>query len=454
MSVLGAFDSTWSKARSTFGAGEPQTGAPFDASNTLQQLQSDVASAAPGSAWSGDAANSYDTANTGQQRVIGAMADLDQRLRGQVDSAANVVSTGRSNLDAIQQWVRDSAAAAPEGEAGERIKLAIARNGISQVAEILTRSDGDLSAIGENLRELGGDYDALNEGKGDVAKFAGDGEGEGDQEGEEGWQPDNEYEQALHDEGLLDEEPTGYYAEWLQNAQQHGVSPDTVVEIAQQQNLTQQDFDLLERTQKVEDPDGKLFFMLPTDISGEDAKKAVLLTYILNCDTGYGEGNDFPPTPYSAAEVQRIADRQNSNSWTYNQDVDFVHDNGGRLVTTPNGMMMGLGGNWLTDRFSVSGGTAWGDIYMENIDNIDDPAGQLRDIVESGKNWGQGDDGKPYATNLDLDRLLHHEERHSQQWAERGYLGFLDAYASGAIIDIFADHHPLEEDAGLEDGGY
>jgi hypothetical protein len=338
------------------------------------------------------------------------------------------------------------------------MKLAIAQKGITEVIDVLKTSNGDLNAIGEKLRGLGAEYEALGEqkhGKGDIAQYAG-GEGEGDGKGDEdGWKPDNEYEEALHEAGLLDEEPTGYYQEWLQNADRQGVSPETIVDIAQQQNITQSSFDVLNGMERWQDKQGKSFFLLPSDISGEDAKKAVLMTYILNAGTDYGKNpqTDFEETPYSAAEVQRIADRQDANSWSYGQDVAFVHEHGGRLVTTPNGIMMGLGGDWLTDRFSMSGGTAWGDIYMENIDNIDDPAAQLQKIVESGRNWGQGEDGVPFETTLDLDRLLHHEERHSQQWAEYGYLGFIDAYATGKIIDIFTDH-PLEEDAGLSDGGY
>src|SRR6202012_4781719 len=98
-----------------------------------------------------------------------------------------------------------------------------------------------------------------------------------------------------------------------------------------------------------------------------------LMTYIVNAGTGYAKAGEAPgvtnyfcETPYSAAEVTRIVERQRANSWSYRRDVRFVHANGGRLVATPNGMLMGLGGNVLLRFFSQQGGTAWGDIFMVN----------------------------------------------------------------------------------------
>ncbi len=192
-------------------------------------------------------------------------------------------------------------------------------------------------------------------------------------------------------------------------------------------------FTVLDGMEKVTDPDGKSYFLMPPGTSGEDARKAALMTYILNCGTDYGENpqTDFPETPYSADEVQRIIDRQNANAWSYNRDVDFVHDNGGRLMTTPNGMLMGgLGGNQYQDMFSEGGGSTWGgDIFMVNIDDPSDPAQTLRDMVDDGVMWypTEGGEGAPGNNRLDLDRILHHEEIHSQQWQQKGYLGFIDA---------------------------
>jgi len=149
---------------------------------------------------------------------------------------------------------------------------------------------------------------------------------------------------------------------------------------------------------------------------------------------------------HDADEVQRIIDRQDANDWSYDDDVAFVDGNGGRLVTTPNGMLMGAGGNWLQDMYSQKAGTTWGDIFMVDIDDPKDAGQQLSNIVDSGHMWYADDNGKPYEGGLDLDRFLHHEERHSQQWADKGYVGMM--------WDAITDSDGLEEDAGLSDAGY
>jgi hypothetical protein len=262
------------------------------------------------------------------------------------------------------------------------------------------------------------------------------------------------YERVLREAGLLSgASPEGYYAEWLDNAERHGVAPETIVAIARRFDITAEDFDILKGMEKITDPDGKSFFLIPEGATGDDARKAVLMTYILNAGTDYGSAgkrpgvkNDFAETPYSADEIQRIIDRQETNDWSYDDDVGFVDANGGRLVTTPNGMMMGLGGNALQDLYSSNAGTTWGDIFMLDIDNPGDAPQQLRDVVESGHAWHTVDSDKPFEGSLDLDRLLHHEERHSQQWADKGYVGMIWDYAW--------DSDGLEEDAGLSDAGY
>ncbi|GIF52099.1 hypothetical protein DFJ67_5684 [Asanoa ferruginea] len=267
-----------------------------------------------------------------------------------------------------------------------------------------------------------------------------------------------EMEQALRDAGLLTGPPaSGHYRQWLENAVRRGVPIDTITKMAADHHITPEDFAILDRMEEIrEDEDGdgifKSYFLMPTDFSGDDAVKAVRMTYILNAGTDYGtegETTDFTPTPYGSEELQRITDRQRDNSFSYDDDVGFVHDNGGRLVTTPNGMMMGLGGNLIQDAFSQRGGTTWGDTFMLNIDDPQDPAQQLREVATSGHAWYEGDDGA-YQGNLDMDRLLHHEERHSQQWAEEGYTGFLASYAWEKVTG----GNKTEEDAGLSDGGY
>jgi len=128
---------------------------------------------------------------------------------------------------------------------------------------------------------------------------------------------------------------------------------------------------------------------------------------------------------------------------------------GARLVTTPNGILMGLGGDKVLSIFSAHGGTTWGDIFWLNVDRPSDPVRVLKAVVESGSAPITQDPTGRTNHWLDLDRLLHHEEIHSQQWAAKGHCGFLVSYVLQAI------HHrgrgakmPLEQQAGLSDGGY
>ena len=279
----------------------------------------------------------------------------------------------------------------------------------------------------------------------------------------------------LREEGLLTgPDPDGYYLKWLQNATARGISIDDIVEIAREHDIRPDDFEVLDGLEEVKDRDGKSFFILPTDLSGDDARKAVLMTYVLNAGTDYGTADssrDFPETPYSSDEIQRIKDRQDENNWfSYGQDVGFVNGNGGRLATTPNGMLMGLGGNGLQDVYSSNGGTTFGDIFMLNIDDPDDSHEALRSVIQSGLANYADSDGEPYSdSRLDLDRLLHHEERHSQQWAREGYAGFIASYLNESVdwdmkgwgpfqapIPHTADgkDNAYEADAGLTDGGY
>lgn len=249
--------------------------------------------------------------------------------------------------------------------------------------------------------------------------------------------------------------PRGYDNEWVDNAKRRGVPPDVVADIATRFGVTPQSFDVLNSAVKITDPDGKSFFLLPRGSRGSETKKAVLMTYVLNAGTGYGEGtpHDFPPTSYGGDEVARIINRQNANSWSYDADAAFVNKHGGRLVATPNGMLMGLGGDWLVKRFSLRGGTTWGDIFMVNLDSSADPATMLRAVVESGRTWGIVD-GEPRRRSLHLDRVLHHEERHSQQWARLGYWRFICAYLASKPAEWITRVNFFERDAGLSDGGY
>lgn len=251
----------------------------------------------------------------------------------------------------------------------------------------------------------------------------------------------------------------GYCMRWRENAERRGVPAPDVAEIARRHDITSTSFRVLETMAEIKDPTGKSFFLIPPGAGGGHAREAALMTYILNAGTDYGRPGthrtDFPETPYSAAEVTRIILRQNANSWSYTRDVRFVQRNGGRLVTTPNGMLMGLGGNWIQRLFSQRGGTTWGDIFMVNMGRLGDPDGQLRRIIRSGHAWYLDGGGTPGASGLDLDRLLHHEERHCQQWAANGYLGMLIGYGRELFRELmFGAPNRFEEDAGLADGGY
>ncbi|OBH70913.1 hypothetical protein A5682_09365 [Mycobacterium mantenii] len=251
----------------------------------------------------------------------------------------------------------------------------------------------------------------------------------------------------------------GYCMRWRDNAERRGVPARVATEIARRHGVTDAHFGVLEDMAEFTDPHGKSFFLVPSYADGARARDAVLMTYILNADTGYGKPaerpTDFPATPYGAAEVARIMARQNANRWSYTRDVPFVHRNGGRLVTTPNGMLMGLGGNRIQRLFSQRGGTTWGDIFMVNTGRVSDPGEQLGRIVSSGRAWYLDAAGTPRASRLDLDRVLHHEERHAAQWADRGYLGMLAGYGRELLRElIFGAINRLEEDAGLADGGY
>ena len=121
----------------------PETGARYDQSASLRAMQSNVQSAAPGSRWTGSAADAYGTANTNHGDVFGRLAGLDQRLSAQVDQSSQVVDAGRRNLDSVRQWVIDAAASLPPGKNREQMLLPIVQKGLGQLSEIVTKSNGE-----------------------------------------------------------------------------------------------------------------------------------------------------------------------------------------------------------------------------------------------------------------------------------------------------------------------
>lgn len=166
MSAISAFYSTWTRARSTFGDGPPETGENFDDSARLRRLREQTERAAPDNRWQGQAAAAYAARNTEHAAVFGRLADLDRRLGTEVTNAAALVSSGRHHLSELLDWFNAAAAAAPDGEHGERIRLILASHGMSQIAEIVAQSNHDLGLIGQRLERLRTEYEGLALGLG------------------------------------------------------------------------------------------------------------------------------------------------------------------------------------------------------------------------------------------------------------------------------------------------
>jgi EspA/EspE family len=166
VSTLDAFMTTWAQARATFGEGTPAGGSQFDQSSRFHELESDVASAAPGSNWTGSASDVYAEANSRQARSLGSFGDLDKRLGAEVERSAAVVAAGRRDLEAVKQWVSDAAARLPNTPAGQRMLWPVISKGSSDIQDILTRSHGELTSIADRIRGVGSEYQALGDDEG------------------------------------------------------------------------------------------------------------------------------------------------------------------------------------------------------------------------------------------------------------------------------------------------
>lgn len=168
MSALGAFYSTWSNARQTFGEGTPQDGSQFDASSKFQQAKAAVEAAAPGASWQGAASEAYGAKNKDHAAVFGKLADLDRRMAAEVTNAANVVTAGRQKLDEVKNWVTRMVGSIPSGTSAtdkDTKLLQIANAGISKVSNILQTSTGEMNAIGGRVRGVKGEFQALGNEK-------------------------------------------------------------------------------------------------------------------------------------------------------------------------------------------------------------------------------------------------------------------------------------------------
>lgn len=425
------------------------------------------------------------SAMSGDSGVLATASSAVSRYAGQVEEARTDIDGFRTKYDTAVASRDHANARIPGNLDTQETRDELKQANQSALDTTATGLDGQYASVLSTLRTRSAgpvsDLDAA------LRRFVGPNPPETGSLGEVAFQQasahltltgDTIYEFHLRQEGLLSgATPQGAYAQWLENAARYGIDPSVITQIARDHDISPEDFADLDGLSPVQDPDGKTYFLLPGGMGGDDARKAVLMTYIVNCGTDYdaagkvpGVTNDFTETPYSSAEVQRILGRQDANDWSYNDDVGFVEGNRGRLMTTPNGMLMGMGGNWLQNLYSLKGGTTFGDIFMLNIDGPTGDAATkvLQQVAESGTKWGEDDDGKLYQQTLDLDRLLHHEERHSQQWADEGYAGFIAKYATeqyaslpwwmtglgGVVADWVVDENGTEEGAGLHDGGY
>jgi hypothetical protein len=197
--ALDAFMSTWNRARATFGEGTPDDGTQFDKSAQLTQLQSQVQDAAPGSRWTGTASEAYAAKNAKHAANIGQAAGLDKQLATEVGNSAAVVRAGRRDLDSVKQWVLDAAASVPNTKDREKLLMPIVSKGSSDVANIVSRSNADLNAIGGRVQAIGAGYQTL---KGDLPQGAGDTDGkkEGDKDpSDQDDKPPVDPKQAEHD---------------------------------------------------------------------------------------------------------------------------------------------------------------------------------------------------------------------------------------------------------------
>jgi hypothetical protein len=247
VSVLDGFLATWSDARATFGQGTPETGTKFDQSGPLLTAQANVQSAAPGSTWTGSGANAYGAANAEHGAVLGKVAGLDQRLSGQVNQSSEVVAAGRRDLDALRQWVVDAAAAVPPGKNRDQMLLPIVQKGLGQLTDIVSKSNGDLSKIGAEIRALDAEYKALAN-----QRFAKEGTGNGVQ----GVKGDEEDKKKAEEEKKKDTEEAAKHGQEDGGSLSDGkLSPEEEARLTEATTLTPEQKAALDRGDLTIPPD-------------------------------------------------------------------------------------------------------------------------------------------------------------------------------------------------------
>ncbi|QZH61377.1 hypothetical protein K1X22_06420 [Mycolicibacterium farcinogenes] len=173
MSALDGFYSTWNKARETFGVGTPTDGSQHDGSSQLLRMKGMIDSAAKHDGWQGTGADAYAAANKEHASVYSKLAELDKQMAAEVTNAANIVTTGRAQLDATKSWVDSAVSSLPGGlsaQAREKSLIPIAKEGITQVNNTVGNANGGMLKIGFRLTELKNAFDELQNQKFGPAK--------------------------------------------------------------------------------------------------------------------------------------------------------------------------------------------------------------------------------------------------------------------------------------------
>ncbi|MEV0671232.1 EspA/EspE family type VII secretion system effector [Mycobacterium sp. NPDC050441] len=166
VSALDGFYSTWNRAKATFGVGTPTDGSHFDgSSSTLMKMKSAVESAVPDDRWQGTASQAYAAANKEHAGVYQKLADLDKKMAAEVTNAANIVTTGRTQLDTTKSWVDSMVSSLPtslNAQAREKSLIPIANQGITQVSETVKNANGEMLQVGFRVTDIKNQYDELS----------------------------------------------------------------------------------------------------------------------------------------------------------------------------------------------------------------------------------------------------------------------------------------------------
>lgn len=163
MNTLLGFLSAWDRARATFGAGLPHSGAEFDQSAGLEALRATTQTATAHPPWTGAAAGAYDAARTAHIRVLTELAVLDRRLAAHIDESADIVTAGRRSLDDLRRSVTDAAASVPPGHNHDQLLLTIVAQGLSTLTDIVTSSQDELAWVAGEIRGMGRQWEALED---------------------------------------------------------------------------------------------------------------------------------------------------------------------------------------------------------------------------------------------------------------------------------------------------